>query len=79
MIQVQILAVEYLTTILARVPVPLEDVMPCELDLFLRHPIKQHQQDHPRNADAERDRADAFGVRFLDGEIVPLPEIERLK
>src|SRR5690349_25151159 len=40
MIQVQVLAIKLVTAVLAGVLVPLEDVVPGKLDLFLRQAVK---------------------------------------
>src|SRR6185503_20144773 len=59
-IQVQIFAVVHLAAVLASVLVPLENIVPRELDLLLRQPIEHHEQNHARDANTERDGADAF-------------------
>src|ERR1043166_9534615 len=53
MIQVEILPFENFAAILASVAVPLENVVPGELDFLLGQPIEEHQQNDPRNADFE--------------------------
>ena len=53
MVEIQILPVENLATVLTQVPIALEDIVARELNLLLRHAIKQHQEDHPRDAYAE--------------------------
>ena len=79
MIQVQILAVENMTAILAGVPVALKNIVPGEFDLLLWQPVEHDQQDDARHADFEGDGMDAFGMRFLPGKIMPLVEVEGLK
>ena len=78
-IQVQVLAVEDVSTVLAGVPVALKDVVPGELDFLLRQAVEEDKQDDAGNADPERDRVDAFRMRFLLGEVMPLAEIESLE
>jgi len=78
-IQIQVFAVESLAAILADVVIPLENVVPRELDFFLRQPVKHHQQDDARHADFERNSPDAFRVRLLDRKIMPLIKAESLK
>ena len=73
-IQVQILPVKDEPAVLAGIPVPLKNVVPGELDLLLRHAIKQCEDDYARNANAEGDGVNAFGMRLFPGEIVPLVE-----
>ena len=41
-IQIQILAIEHATTILAGVLVPLENIVACKLDFFLRQMVINH-------------------------------------
>src|ERR1043166_9365504 len=52
-IQIQITPFENATTVLARVAIALKNIVPRELDLFLRQSIKQTKQDHARHADLE--------------------------
>src|SRR2546430_13273430 len=50
-VQIQVFPVERLAAILAGVLVPLENVVPGELDFLFRKAIEHDQQDHPGNAD----------------------------
>jgi hypothetical protein len=43
MIQIQIAAIERLSTVLAGISVALEDIVTREFDFLLREPIKQQQ------------------------------------
>src|SRR5439155_27366424 len=78
-IEIQVFAIKVVTAILARVLVSLEDVVPRKLDLLLRQPIKQHQQNHPRNPNSKGDCVDALWMRFLLRKIVPLVKVEGLE
>ena len=75
MVQVQIFAIENAAAILARVLVPLKNVVARKLDFLFRQMIEHDQQNHARHANAERDGADGFGMRFLSGEIMPFAEV----
>jgi len=79
MIEIQILAITGLAAVLTSVPVPLEDVVPGELDFLLRHVVINQQKDDTRQAQSERDCTDGLGVRFLLREILPFGEIVRLE
>ena len=79
MIQIEILAIERLAAVLAGVLVSLEDIVPCEFDFLFRQPVEHHQQDHTRDANAERDSADAFWVWFLFRKVLPFAEIISLE
>jgi hypothetical protein len=52
-VEVQVFALENLSAVLAGVLVPLEDIVPGELHLFLGHAVEQHQHDDAGHADAE--------------------------
>ena len=78
-IEVQILTFEQLSAVLAGVLIALEDVVPCEFHLFLRHPVKEHQHNDSGNPDAKRNRGNALRMRLLLGNIVPLFEVVRLE
>ena len=78
-IEIQILPLETPAAVLAGVPVSLENIMPGELDLFLRQSVEQQEQDDPRYAHPKRDGVDAVRVGLLLGEIAPLPEVKRLE
>jgi hypothetical protein len=73
-IEIQILSIERLAAVLAHIFVALENVMPGELDFFLWQVVIDHQQNDARNADAERDGSDGFGMRFLLRKIMPFAE-----
>src|SRR5437764_15257617 len=62
-VQVQVFAIKLVATILARVLVPLEDIVPGKLDLLLRQAIEQHQQNHSRDANSKGDGVNALGMR----------------
>ena len=79
MVQVQILALEDLSAILAGIMIALEDVVARKLHFLFRHAVKQHQNDDAWDPDAERDSMDTFRVRLFIGEIVPFFEVIGLK
>ena len=79
MIQIQILPVKNLAAILAGVEVPLKNIMPRELHFLFRHPVEHDEQDHARHADFKRDGMNAFWMRLLLGQIMPLIKTESLK
>ena len=74
MVQIKIFSLESFTAILAQVFVPFENIMPGKLHLFLRKMIIDHEQNHARDPDAEGNRVNGFGMRFLLREIVPFAE-----
>ena len=78
-VQIQVFPLECLAAILAGVFVPLENVVSGEFDFLFRKPIEHDQEDHPGNANPERNRADAFGMRVLPRKIPPLTEIVGLE
>ena len=78
-IQIQILPLKSLSAILADVFVALENVVPGELDLFLRKTVVKHEQNHTWHANSERYGVNAFRMRFLLGKVVPRTEIISLK
>ena len=53
MIEIKIVAIEGLPAVLAHVLVTLENVVPCELDLFFRQMVVDHQQDDARHPNAK--------------------------
>ena len=57
-VQIQILALEYLATVLARVFIALENVMARKFHFLLGQSIEDDEQNHSWNADAEGDRLD---------------------
>ena len=65
MIEIQILPLKLLTAVLACIPIPLENIVPGELDLFFRQPVEEDQQDHLWHPNPERNRVDAFRMRLL--------------
>ena len=79
MVQVQVFSVELLTTVLARIPIPFEDIVPRKLDLLLRQAIEQDQKDHLGHTDSEGNGVNAFRMRLLLGEVMPLAEIVSLE
>jgi hypothetical protein len=52
-IQIEIFAVERAAAVLARVLVPLEDVVPGKFDFLFRKPVEYDQQNHARDANAK--------------------------
>lgn len=79
MVQIQSGPVKYLAAILAGIPIPLENVMARELDLFLGHVIEREQHDHTRNPDTEGNGKYTFRVWLFLGKIPPLIEVVCLK
>jgi hypothetical protein len=75
-IEVQIFALEHFTTVLAGVLVALKNVVPGELHFLFRKMIKDRQQYHAWDADAKRDGADRFRMRFVLRELMPLGKTE---
>jgi hypothetical protein len=75
-VEIQILALENDTAILAGVFVALKDVVARELHLFLGHAIIHEEQDDARDADAKGDGGNGFLVRGAFGEIAPFGKIE---
>ncbi len=75
-VEVQIFPVENLATVLARILVAFENIMPRELHFLLRHAVVHEEQDYFRHADAERNRVDGIVVRRVGGDIAPLLKIE---
>lgn len=75
-IEIQILAVKNFAAILAGVLVAFENIMARELHFLFRKVIEYGEQNHARNSDAKRNRADTFRMRFLLGEFVPLGKAE---
>jgi len=79
MIQVQILSIEDFPAILAAVLISLKNIVPGEFDLFFREPVEDHQDDDFGNSKPEPDGVNAFWMRFLIGEILPLREVESVE
>ena len=78
-IQVQIAPIKDFAAILAGVVVAFEDVVARELHFLLRHAVEEAKENHSRHANAERNRVNAFRMRLLVGEVVPLGEIVGLE
>jgi hypothetical protein len=75
-IQVQITALKNLAAVLAGIGVPLKNIVAGEFDFLFRQPIKNQQQNHPRNPDFETNRQNTFCLRLFSRKIRPFPEIE---
>ncbi len=75
MVEVQVRPLKNLPAILARVFVPLEDIVSRKLDLLLRQPLKDQQDNDSRNPDAEGYRP--YHVRLRAGlrDVPPAPVI----
>ena len=78
-IQIQVLAVKNRAAVLTPVLVALKNIMARELHFFLRKAVEQHQENHARDADAKRNGVNAFRMRFLLREVVPLVEVKGLE
>src|SRR5881296_4106541 len=52
-VEIQVFAIEFPAAILAHIAVALENIVAGELDLFLWHAVKEHQQDDAGNTDAK--------------------------
>jgi hypothetical protein len=78
-VQIQVFAIQGLAAILAHVIVPFENVVPGEFDFLLRQAVEHDKQDDTRDAYSEGDGVDAFRMRILLGEILPLIEAEGLE
>ncbi|MEY2540017.1 MAG: hypothetical protein QOG67_3757 [Verrucomicrobiota bacterium] len=50
MIKIQLIPIENMAAILARILVALENIVPSELHFLLRQPVKQQQNDDARHA-----------------------------
>ena len=76
-IQVQFVAFKNLATILAGVPITLEDIVSGKLDLFFRQAFKEQQHDDSRDANAHRNRSNhlRFGIDL--GKVAPTREVMR--
>ena len=55
MVKVQVLPLFFIAAVLAGEGIPLENILPGQLDLFLGNAVKQHQHNHARDADTEAD------------------------
>ena len=78
-VEVQILAVENNTAILAGVFVPFEDIVPCKFDFLLGQAVIDQKQNDPRNPDSKRNGLDGFVMRRAFGKIPPFTEIKGAK
>lgn len=78
-IQIQVAAIKDFRAILTGIVVALEDVVARELHFFFRHAIEEAKQDDAGDADAEGNGVDAFRMRLVIGEIVPLREVVGLE
>ena len=78
-IEIQVAAIKDFRAILTGIVIALEDVVARELHLFFRHAIEEAKQDDARDADAEGNGVDAFRMRLVIGEIVPLGEVVGLE
>ena len=74
MVEIEVLAVEFVAAILAGVVVALEDVVAREFHFLLRHPVEEEEQNHLGNADGERDGADHIAAFVAAREAEPLVE-----
>jgi len=77
-VEIQVFPVEQNAAILAGVPVPLEHIVPGELDLFFGQPLEEHEHDDPRDPDVHGYRLHHLGmVGILPGKIPPAVKIMR--
>ena len=77
MVEVQIAPIENRAAILAGVPIPLEEVVTGELDLFFRETVEAQQQNDPGYPNPEGDRAHgAIGLGIRVGQVAPLLEVQ---
>lgn len=79
MIQVQITSFEDLAAILAGIAIALENIVPRKFNLFLGQSIEEAKQYHPWDAELERNRVNALGMRCLLRKVAPLRETVSLK
>jgi hypothetical protein len=78
MVEIKVAAVEDAPTILALVLVALENVLPGKLDLFLRNPIKEEEENHLRNSNGKRDGTHGrFSRGIPTRKIDPAVKVER--
>lgn len=76
-IEIQLFAIERLAAVLAGVFVPLEDVVPGKLDLLFWSAIKNQENNHPGNPDAEGDGVDHLLLGLAGGKVAPALEVVR--
>jgi len=74
MVEIQVLPVKGISTILAGVFVAFKNVVTGELDLLLRNPVENEQENHPWHTDAKGNRGDGITAGLLLGKIVPFIE-----
>ena len=74
-IQIQVVAIENISTILTGIFIALENVVTRKLDFLFRQPIKKQQNDHSRNTNLPGNGRDHFVVRRRGREITPAVEI----
>jgi hypothetical protein len=79
MVEVQVFAIKDLSAVLTRILVPLKDVVPRELHLFLGHAVEKGEDNDPRDSNAKANGTYAFGVRLFAREVVPLLEVISLE
>lgn len=78
-IEIQVLPVKYLPAVLAGIPIPFKNVVPCELHLFPRHAIEKNQQNYPRYPNAPARRLHHVWVRLPFTQVTPTFKIVRGK
>jgi hypothetical protein len=76
-IQIQVAFIEDLAAVLTGILVALEDVVPGKLHLFPRHAVEEHEHDHARHSDLERNGVHHLLFWRLDGEVAPALEVVR--
>lgn len=79
MVEIEVLAIEFMPAILAGVVIALEDIMPGEFHFLFRHPIEKEEQDHLGHTDLERDGADNVLTFITARKTEPLVEGHRLE
>lgn len=77
MIKVQFAALKNLPAILTRVPVALEDVVPCKFHFLLRQSLEKQKHDDPWHANAHRNCANHFRFGIRPRKIPPARKIVR--
>lgn len=75
MIDIQVAAVEEIPAVLACIPVTLENIQPCEFNLFFREAVKKGQNDDPWNPDSQGDGLEHPGFGIGEGKIPPTQKI----
>lgn len=74
-IKVEVAPLKKLAAVLARILVPLENIVPGEFYFFLRQTIEKQQHDHARDPNLPRNRRHQFVVGRSRGDIAPAFEI----